>query len=175
MESGRPWRVHPNPNGMIFVFGFFIHQMQGHENLLDWRCTSQLWTFFAFSNKPKETELKKSCILVCTVACAVGPSVNTFFIFSHFPNSKFLNSAMWTHWALNWFFLPDPIFAICLNFQQQNSLKNQYLPHISFENCEINSIKSHSLRLFNNTKNAPKFQSKFQFLFYWIFIEKLVQ
>jgi hypothetical protein len=27
------------------------------------------------------------------------------------------------------FFLPNPIFAICLNFQQQNPLKNQYFPH----------------------------------------------
>jgi hypothetical protein len=64
LESGLPLRVQPNPNGMIFVVGFFIHQMHGHEILLD------------------------------------GD-------------------------------------AICLNFQQQNSLKNQYLPHISFENCEI--------------------------------------
>jgi hypothetical protein len=28
-----------------------------------------------------------------------------------------------------------------LNFQQQNLLKNQYLPQPSSENCEINSIK----------------------------------
>jgi hypothetical protein len=27
-----------------------------------------------------------------------------------------------------------------LNFQQQNPLKNQYLPHLSSENCKINSI-----------------------------------
>jgi hypothetical protein len=131
LESGRPLRVHPNPNGMILVVGFCIHQMQGHENL-----NLPTLDIFAFSNKPKEIELKKSCILVYTVACAVGPSVNTFFILHIFQNSKFLNSAMWTHWGLNWFFLPDPNFAICLNFQQQNSLKNQYLPHISFENCE---------------------------------------
>ncbi len=46
------------------------------------------------------------------------------------------------------FFLPNPIFAICLNFQQQNLLKNQYISHLSSENCEINSIKSDSLRAF---------------------------
>jgi hypothetical protein len=35
-----------------------------------------------------------------------------------------------------------------LNFQQQNLLKNQYISHLSSENCEINSIKSDSLRAF---------------------------
>jgi hypothetical protein len=35
----------------------------------------------------------------------------------------------------------NPIFAICLKFQQQNSLKNQYLPQSSSENCAINSTK----------------------------------
>jgi hypothetical protein len=59
-----------------------------------------------------------------SVACGIGPSVNTL--------------------KAQHFFLPSPIFAICLNFQQQNSLKNQYLPHLSSENCEINSIKSDS-------------------------------
>ncbi len=29
------------------------------------------------------------------------------------------------------------ISQFCLNFHQQNSLKNQYLPHLSSENCEI--------------------------------------
>ncbi len=47
---------------------------------------------------------------------------------------------VWTHLGPNWFFLPNPIFAMCLNFQQQNPLKNQYLPQPSSENCEINSI-----------------------------------
>jgi hypothetical protein len=40
------------------------------------------------------------------------------------------------------------IFAIYLNFQQQNTLKNQYLPHLSSENYGINYIKSHSPRAF---------------------------
>jgi hypothetical protein len=76
------------------------------------------------------------CSLCCWLKC------EHVLYFSHFQNWKFLNSAMWTHWGLNWFFLPNPIFAICLNFQQQNPSKNQYLPHLSSENCEIDSIKS---------------------------------
>jgi hypothetical protein len=56
------------------------------------------------------------------VAYAIGPSVNT------------LKALL--------IFLPNPIFAICLNFQQQNSLQNQYLLHFSFENCEVNSNRS---------------------------------
>jgi hypothetical protein len=54
-----------------------------------------------------------------SVAYAIGPSVNML--------------------RAQLVFLPNPIFAICLNFQQQNPLQNQYLMHFSFENCEINS------------------------------------
>jgi hypothetical protein len=35
-----------------------------------------------------------------------------------------LLAQVWIHWKLNWFFLPNPIFEIYLNFQQQNPLKN---------------------------------------------------
>jgi hypothetical protein len=41
-------------------------------------------------------------------------------------------------------------FAIYLNFQQQKSLKNQYLLHLSSQDFEINSIKSNPLRAFLN-------------------------
>jgi hypothetical protein len=37
---------------------------------------------------------------------------------------------------------------IYLNFQQQKSLKNQYLPHSESKSCQINSIKSCSSRSF---------------------------
>jgi hypothetical protein len=56
-----------------------------------------------------------------------------------------LLAQVWAHWGLNWFFLPDSIFAICLNFQQQNLLKNQYLLHLR---SEVNSINSNSQRAF---------------------------
>jgi hypothetical protein len=78
---------------------------------------------------------------------------------------------MWTHWQLNWFFLSNPIFAICLNFQQQNPLKNQYLSHLSFENCEINSIKSESSKAFQYQQECPQFPIIFSisilFIFHW--------
>jgi hypothetical protein len=78
---------------------------------------------------------------------------------------------MWTHWRLNWFFLSNPIFAICLNFQQQNPLKNQNLSHLSFENCEINSIKSESSKAFQYQQEYPQFPIHFSvsilFIFHW--------
>jgi hypothetical protein len=42
----------------------------------------------------------------------------------------------------------NPIFAIVLNFQQQNPLNFLYLAHFRSENCEINIIKSYSPRVF---------------------------
>ncbi len=62
---------------------------------------------------------------------------------------------MWTHWGLNWFFLPNPIFVICLNFQQKNPLRKQYLPHLSSENCEIKSIEFDSPRAFQKHQECP--------------------
>ncbi len=53
---------------------------------------------------------------------------------------------VWTDWGLNWISFQTQNFAICLNFQNKNLLKNQFLSHLSSENCEINSIKSDSPR-----------------------------
>jgi hypothetical protein len=69
----------------------------------------------------------------------------------------------------------NPIFAICLNFHQQNPVKNQYLPQVSYEDCEINSIKSISPRAFQQHQECHQIPIKFQFQFYLVFIEKMVQ
>jgi anaerobic ribonucleoside-triphosphate reductase len=78
---------------------------------------------------------------------------------------------MWTHWGLNWFFFPNPIFTICLNFQQQNPLKTQYSPHLSSQNCEINSIKSNSLSVFQQHQEhiqiPIQFSTSILFNFHW--------
>jgi hypothetical protein len=44
---------------------------------------------------------------------------------------------------------------------QQNSLKNQYLSHLSSENCEINSIKSDLSRAFQQHQEHPKVPIQF--------------
>jgi hypothetical protein len=51
---------------------------------------------------------------------------------------------------------------------KQNLLKNQYLPQLSFENYEINSMKSNSPRAFQTTPRRPPnsnivFNSNFHF------------
>jgi hypothetical protein len=63
---------------------------------------------------------------------------------------------VWTHWRLNWFIFPNSISAIFLNSQQQNPLMNQYLSQLSSENCEINSIRSDSLRAFQQHQESPQ-------------------
>jgi hypothetical protein len=78
---------------------------------------------------------------------------------------------VWTHWMVNWYFLPNPISVICLNFQQQNSLKNQYLPHLTCENYEITPLNLTRQVLSNNTKSTLKFPIQFWVLilfnFHW--------
>jgi hypothetical protein len=69
----------------------------------------------------------------------------------------------------------NPIFAICLNFQQQNPLQNQYLPQLNSEDSEINSIKSNSPRAFQQHQECHQIPIQFQFQFYLVFIEKMVQ
>ncbi len=55
-------------------------------------------------------------------------------------------------------------FGICLNFQQQKSLQNQYLPHSESKSYQINSIKSCSSRSFQQHQRhipiPPKFSVK---------------
>jgi hypothetical protein len=103
-----------------------------------------------------------------SVACVIGPNVNIFF---SFQNWKFLNLVVWTHWGLNWFFLLNPIFAIFLEFQEQNSPKNQYLSHLRFEICEIKFLKSNSSRAFQQHQEWPQIPTQFSvsvlFKFYW--------
>ncbi len=50
------------------------------------------------------------------------PKCEHIFYFSHFQNWKFQILAMWTHWVSTDFSFPTQILAICLNFEQQNSL-----------------------------------------------------
>jgi hypothetical protein len=70
---------------------------------------------------------------------------------------------------------PSLNFAICLNFQQQNSLKNQYLPQLSSENCEINSIKSDLPKAFQQHQEHLQIPMRFSVSISYSFIEKMVQ
>jgi hypothetical protein len=118
-------------------------------------------------------------LILTGVTCAVHPSVNTFFnfifTFSELKISKFGNVNTTTLRAqLIFIFFQTQFLAICLNFQQQNPLKNQYLPHFSSENYEINSIKSDLLKAFPITPRKKCPQIGIQFLvsilfnFHWI-------
>ncbi len=71
-----------------------------------------------------------------TVTCAIGPNMNTLSAQIKFPSK--------------------PILAICLNFHQQNPLKNQYLPYLGSKIYEINSIQSNSSNDFQEHQQCPK-------------------
>ncbi len=63
-----------------------------------------------------------------------------------------------------------------LNFSNNKThSKKHYLPHHSSENYEINSIKSDLSRAFQQHQEHPKFQNGFQFSFYLIRIQKMIQ
>jgi hypothetical protein len=80
-----------------------------------------------------------------SVVYAIGPSVNTL--------------------KAQLIFLPNPIFAICLNFQQQNPFRNQYLMHFSFEKCEINSNRYVAKGFPTTPKTPPNSNTLFSFDF----------
>ncbi len=52
-------------------------------------------------------------------------------------------------------------FGIYLNFQRQNSLKNQYLPHSESRSYQIKSIKSRSSRSFQQHQRPIPIPPKF--------------
>jgi hypothetical protein len=62
------------------------------------------------------------------------------------------------------------IFPSKPSFQQQNPVKNQYLPHLISESCEINSIKSYLLA-FQQQQEVPQISIQFSvsilFSFHW--------
>jgi hypothetical protein len=88
------------------------------------------------------------------VTCVVGPSVPTFSTDFSFQNL---------------------VFGIYLNFQQQKSLKNQYLPHFESKSYQINSINLAHQGLSNNTKSTFQFLQNFQIQFNLIFNEEIIQ
>jgi hypothetical protein len=59
-----------------------------------------------------------------------------------------------------------------LNFQQQNSFKSQYIPHLKYENYEINFIKSNSTTTFQQHQKHLSIQVKFVFMILLMFIKK---
>ncbi len=66
-------------------------------------------------------------------------------------------------------------FGIYLNFQQQKSPKNQYLPHSESKSYQINSIKSSHQDLSNDTKGTFQLFWNFQPWFNLIFSRKIIQ
>ncbi len=100
------------------------------------------------------------------------PLVQHIFLFFTFSELKISNfNDVNTHTLRALIFLPNPNFAICLNFQRQNPFKNQYLPYISSENCGINSVESDSPRAFQQHQKCPQIPIQFSvwilFNFHW--------
>jgi len=65
--------------------------------------------------------------------------------------------------------------GIYLNFQQQKSLKNQYLSYSKSKSYQINSIKYCSSRLSQQYQSPFQFLRNFQLRFNWIFSEEIIQ
>ncbi len=77
----------------------------------------------------------------------------SFFTFSRFGNVNTLRAQLIVP--------PNSMFAIFLIFHQQNLLKKQYFPHISYENCEINSIKIDASRAFQQHQEHTQIPIQF--------------
>jgi hypothetical protein len=73
-------------------------------------------------------------------------------------------------------FLSKSYFLIiCLNFQQQNSFKIQYLSHLKYENYQINFIKSNSTTTFQQHQVHLWIQINFFSMILLNFTNKMVQ
>jgi len=81
-------------------------------------------------------------------------SVNIFFSFT-FSELKTSKSSNVNTLKAQLIFPFKPIFCNLFEFPEQNSLKNQYLPHITSENYEIKYIKSDSPRAFQQQQEHP--------------------
>jgi hypothetical protein len=77
----------------------------------------------------------------------------SFFTFSRFGNVNTLRAQLIVP--------PNSMFAIFLIFHQQNLFKKQYFPHISYENCEINSIKIDASRAFQQHQEHTQIPIQF--------------
>jgi len=112
--------------------------------------------------------LKITYFFTSSVACAIGPSVNTFFIFHIF---RIKNLKLWQCEHIESsteFSFQTQFFAIYLSFQRQSSLKNQYLLHLSSQDCEINSIKSDASKAFQERPQIPiQFSVSILSSFHW--------
>jgi len=87
------------------------------------------------------TNWNASNFMMTSVACAVGSSVNTLRAQLNFPSK--------------------PKFCNLFGFPGIKSIKNQYLPHLTSENCEINFIKSDSPRAFQQHQERPQILLQF--------------
>jgi len=67
---------------------------------------------------------------------------------------------------------PSFFWQFVKKFQQQNSLKNQYLPQLSSENSEINSIKSDSPKAFQQHQEHLKIPVQFSVSIYIVSLKK---
>jgi hypothetical protein len=125
----------------------------------------QLWWYLS-CNSHHWTSNESIIVNTSVLACSIGPSVNEhIFHFSNliFQNWKFLNSAMWEYIEGSTdFSFREPNF--CNLFEilaTKYTLKNQYLPHLSSENCEINFIKCELLRSFQQHWECPQIPIQF--------------
>jgi hypothetical protein len=69
--------------------------------------------------------MSSNLFILISVECVVGPNVNTFSLFFHIFRIENFEIRQCEHIeASTDFSFQTQFFAVCLNFQQQNPLKN---------------------------------------------------
>jgi len=78
---------------------------------------------------------------------------------------------VWTHSGLNWFFFQNPIFAIFLNFQQQNPFKNTICHTLALKIVKETPLNATHQGLSKTPKPPPQIPIHFLvsnlFSFHW--------
>jgi hypothetical protein len=138
------WSFGGSGEGLFFVFPLFT--MCSHK-----QCSLEVSNWFPSGSQyvPQHVfSIAPHFYPICFGKCCALLSYTSMLLVQQLPHSQLIfPSKMW-------------FFEIYLNFQQQKSLKNQYLPHSKSKSCRINSMKSCSSRSFQQHQRARSNSSK---------------
>jgi hypothetical protein len=176
------------------IIGWHVTEKKEKENLSKSLCSLKPSVIGPYKKKKNTLSYSPTCLLLIRLVWPLPVAQ----VWTHYKIGKlnmwtlfcnlcigFLNSQIWkevmlelngkpssvTTSSTDFSFQKTRFFGIYLNFQQQKSLKNQYLQNSESKSYQINSINSSHQDISKNTKCTFQFLRNFQLRFNLIFSE----